>query len=413
MRTRTNRIFRRASLATGAAALLAASAGARADEPSPWYIGASQALTHDSNVYRIHDATADNYSTTSILGGFDQPIGRQRLHADARVGYNKYQDESRLDNTSYGVSGRWDWATAEKLTGSINAGATQGLASLSGNSLQPTTERNLLKTQNFNASARWGGDSVLTLFGNYGHSRVRYSAPESQSLDSTSDSGSVGLNYRVGADLTVGGAVRLTRTDLPHGVLISQSLDPLDPASYRSDTIDGRNLDFLVDWRYSARTSLNGRLSWTKRTYDRSNRDFSGLTGAVTANYEASSKVNLKATLSREAGDDASSFSYYDLTTGEQNTVASESSQTTDSLVLGATYAATAKLNAHANFRYRRTTYANNDARDNLRTARLGVDYAVARGWQVGCDVSRESRSASFNSYTANVFGCSAQVTLR
>ena len=92
-----------------------AGAAAWADEPSPWYLGVSQALTHDSNVYRVPDGVGDNYSSTGLLGGFDQPIGRQRLHGSANIRYNKYQDETTLDNTSYGVAAGWDWETIEKM----------------------------------------------------------------------------------------------------------------------------------------------------------------------------------------------------------------------------------------------------------------------------------------------------------
>src|SRR5204863_3882657 len=129
-----------------------------ADEPSPWYIGVSQGFTHDSNVYRTPDGPGDNYSTTSLLGGFDQPIGRQRLHASARVGYNRYQDQRALDNTGYSVDAGWDWATIEKLSGSLSANATQSLAQFNGNATQPTTDRNVLKAAQSNASARLGGD---------------------------------------------------------------------------------------------------------------------------------------------------------------------------------------------------------------------------------------------------------------
>ncbi len=50
MRTHQNRTPRRSAIGALAAVLLAVPAAARADEPSPWYIGASQAFTHDSNV---------------------------------------------------------------------------------------------------------------------------------------------------------------------------------------------------------------------------------------------------------------------------------------------------------------------------------------------------------------------------
>ena len=414
MRTQPIRTFRRTTIGLLNATLLSATAlGAWADETSPWYIGASQGFTHDSNVYRIPNGAADNYSTTSLLGGFDQPIGRQRLHATAQVGYNKYQDQSTLDNTSYSVNAGWDWATIEKLSGSVNASASQSLATFNGNSVQPTTERNLLKAEQINASVRWGGDSLVSVFGNYGHSRVRFSALSSLPSDSSGDTASVGANYRLSADLTVGSAARFTHTDSPYAIPVVAN--PTGPGDYRADSSNGRNLDLLADWRYSAQTNVSARLSWTHQTYTVSPRDFSGLTGAVSANYAPTAKLAFNASISRDAGTNGSYFNVINPSTGDRTTYLSQNSTTTDSLTLGATYAATAKIGVNAGFAYRRSTYAagNTDYADNFRRATLGVNYAVTRSALLACQLSRESRSSIVNGYDANVFGCLAQITLR
>ena len=93
---------------------------------SPYYIGASQAFTHDSNIFRVADEcaeTADAVSTTALLAGIDQPFGRQRGFGNAHVRYNKYQDQSQLDNTSYRLAAGLDWETVERLSRQRDAGA--------------------------------------------------------------------------------------------------------------------------------------------------------------------------------------------------------------------------------------------------------------------------------------------------
>lgn len=417
MRTQPIRTFRRTAIGSLAATLLSATAvEAWADEPSPWYISASQGFTHDSNVYRTPDGPGDNYSTTSLLGGFDQPIGRQRLHADARLGYNRYQDQRTLDNTSYALSAGLDWATIEKLSGSVNASANQSLAQFNGNSTQPTTERNVLKAEQLGASVRWGGDGLITLLGDYSHSRASYSSLQSLTSEFTSNSGSVGLNYRLGARTTVGGALRVSRTDYPHGiapVLVPGVPTPIDPADYRSDSADGRSLDLLADWRYSEQSGVNLRLSWTRLNYANSNRDFSGLTGAVLATYAPTAKLAFKASLARDAGTDSSSQTFLDLRNGQQTTYVNQSNRTTDSLGLSANYAATAKISVNAGVQYRRGSGANSSASDNFSATTLGANYAITRSVQLACNLAHESRSADAYSYGANVVGCSAQITLR
>jgi len=414
MQTQPTRPLRRSAIGPLTAALLCVAApGAWADEPSPWYIGASQGFTHDSNVYRITNGTGDNYSTTSLLGGFDQPIGRQRLHATAKVGYNKYQDQTTLDNTSYAVNAGWDWSTIEKLSGSVNASASQALATLNGNAFQPTTERNQLKAEQINASVRWGGDSLVSVFGNYGHSRVRFSALASLPADSSGDTASVGVNYRLSGELTVGSALRFTHTDSPYAIPLV--LNPTGPGDYTADSSRGSNIDLLADWRYSAQTNVSARLSYTRQTYAVSPRDFSGLTGAISANYAPTAKLAFSGSIVREAGTNGSYFNVVNASTGDESTFVTQNSSTTDSLTLGATYAATAKISVNTGFVYRRASYdtASAGSSDNFRRATLGANWAVTRNALLACNLARESRSLAVNGYDANVFGCLAQITLR
>lgn len=416
-------LYRVTRVSAAAALLLAGASAAWADEPSPWFLGVSQGVTHDSNVYRISGGPADTYSTTSLLGGFDQQIGRQRLHANARVGYNKYQNESVLDNTSYALSGGLDWATIEKLSGSVNVSASQSLAQFNGNSLQPSTEKNVLKAEQLSADIRWGGDGLLSLFGNYSHSRARYSGIQSLVSNSTTDSGSIGFNYRLGGRTTVGAALRTTRTDLPYGIapppFIVGSVPPqpnpavLDRNAYSPDRSTGNNLDLLGDWRYSEQTGIKVRLSYSRVTYDNSNRDFSGLTGAIDATYAPTAKLSFSGSISRDAGSNTTSATYFDPATGQQNTFQTGSNQTSDTLVLGANYAATAKTSFYANAVYRRGNNDGSSSSDHFRTFSVGVSYAPARAWQLGCNLSHEGRNSGAYSYDANVIGCNAQFTLR
>ena len=63
----------------------AAPSGSTASDPNPYYLGVSQALTYDTNATRSPSGPSDLYSSTSLLGGFDQPIGRQRIFGNAIV----------------------------------------------------------------------------------------------------------------------------------------------------------------------------------------------------------------------------------------------------------------------------------------------------------------------------------------
>lgn len=388
-------------------------ASAWADDPSPYYIGVSQAFTHDSNVYRLPTGVApasggrgDTYSSTSLLGGFDQPIGRQRVYASANVSANRFQDHDTLNNTGYGLNAGWDWATIEKLSGNVFVGMNQSLASLENNALTPLTSgRNLIRTDQFGGRVQWGGASLLTLQANYAHSRVRYSDPSYAESRSSQDSVGVGAFYQLSGAIRLGTGLRFTRSET---------------GDARVNDSNGRNLDLTADWQSGGRTSANARLSWTRQSNSVvGGRDFSGLTGALGVSYAPTAKLAFNAALSRDAGVYSS---FYNLNNVGQNLPIyglSENSQTTNALSLGARYAATAKISVTAGAQYRRANLVDPlgaESNDTLRSMSLGANYAIARNWLLACNVSHLSRSVEGNityKAPANTASCSAQFTLR
>lgn len=403
-----------------AALAATASGGAWAEDPSPWYVGASQSLTRDSNVYRLNNGLepvdgrgrGDTYSSTGLLGGLDQSIGRQHFYGAANLRYNKYLDHDDLSNTSYGLNAGWDWTSIWNLSGGVNVSANQSLAQLNGNTSAQQTQssgRNLVRSDQIGANIAWGGTGLLSVQGAYTHSRVRYSLPTQLASESSADSGSLGTYYNITPDLTAGVAVRLTRTDQPRALQSSS---------------EGRNLDLSVNWRYTVQTGVNARLSFTRQTNaGGSNQDFNGLTGSLSASYAPTAKLAFSAAYNRDAGTNGTFFNVPASNSPSGSTAATtvliQNSQVANSLSLGATYAATAKIGVSAGYTYRSARvgdFANNTYNDKLQSASLGANWAITRAWQLGCNLSHEKRDTGATlgvAYTANVIGCSAQFTLR
>ncbi|MEP6875018.1 MAG: hypothetical protein ABI887_11685 [Burkholderiales bacterium] len=403
-----------------AALAAAASCGAwAADDPNPYYIGASQEFAHDSNVFRTPDPVPDYFSSTGLIGGFDQLISRQRLYANANVHYNKYKNQTSLDNTSYGVNAGWDWATIERLAGNFNVEANQALATFNGNSIQATASRNLVKTDQFSTKVLWGGDGLINLTGAYSHSRVKYSAVEYLPSESSNDTSSLGVNYRLGEDLRVGLAYRFSRTKSPFAIPLVPN--PVGPDDYGPNTSNGRNVDLTLDWRFTPKTHLYARLSQTRLTNSDANAlDFNGTTGALIGSFAPTGKLSFNASVARDAGLNTTFFNANAAGTapGTPVTGLTQNTQTTDSYSLGAVYAATAKISLTANLLYRHSKVVTptEEESDNGRISSLGATYEVARSWQLGCRLSHESRSLSGAggfSYSANIVGCSAQLKLQ
>jgi len=409
-----------------AALAVAACCGARADEPNPFYIGASQALTYDSNVYRVPSGPSGSYSSTTVAGGIDQLISRQRVYATGSVSYNKYFDQSSLDNTSYVANAGWDWATLERLSGTLNVNLSQSLASLNNNSgslLLVTT--NILNANQASASVRIGGDGMLSLQGWYAYSSVRYSAPQYLSSQSSGTSGSIGIYNRPHVDIRLGLAARLTRSVSPFAIALDTPPDA--PQQYESNTENGRNVDLTADWRTSAQTQVNTRLSWTTQTSTASGGNiFSGLTGAFSANYAPTAKLSFSASASRDAGANGSFFNFVGTDPSAPVSGLSNNSRVSALLSLFGAYAATSKITISSSLAYNRSKLVNSLTAgdfnssdgyiDNYASAALGASYAIARNVQLSCNLAYTSSNVSGDagySYTANTVSCLAQVTLR
>ncbi|HEX2542209.1 MAG TPA: hypothetical protein VHM00_14130 [Caldimonas sp.] len=398
-------------------------------DPNPYYIGVSQAITHDSNVFRIPNGPSDNYSSTSLLGGFDQPISRQRVFGRASVSSNRYQKADELNNVSYNLSTGAALETINNISGGINFALNRNLTSPLVNAGPAQQRRNTVNNRSIDASLRYGGASLLTLEGSAGYSKTDYSLPESSASDATFKTVGVTLYYRPGGPLRLGVGVRGTRTEAP------QAFSNTATGVTQGNTQKGTNLDFLADYEVSGLVSTSGRISYTKQTNSSlgSDADFSGLTGSLQVGWRPTGKLGVNLTASRDAGYNTSPFTTYVLVqtgTGPILTPVTgqyQNNQITNSLALGATYAATAKVSANAGLRYSRAKLASASGTnvgsisgapttDVVKGAYVAANYDVWRGLSASCSLSHEKRDVSGAvgfAYSANTVGCSAQYLWR
>jgi hypothetical protein len=391
-------------------------------DPNPYYLGVGQGFTHDSNVYRVPSGPADTYSSTTVFGGFDQPISRQRVFGRAAVSLNRYFDEQPLNNTSYDFQLGAALETIENLSGGISLNFNQNLAAPTSGVNVPTPVSNVATTQRADARIRWGGPSLLTLEGSLGYVTVDYSAPQYVTSESNETTASIGLFYRPGALVRVGVAARFDRTRTPKAIV-----DPVD-GTFRSNSTDGNNLDLLVDYTPDAMLTTNARLSYTRQTNSLLKlSDFSGFTGSLAIAWQPTAKTAVHLDAARDVGFQVSSVTQYVVVqsgTGLTLTpvaVAYQNNQVTDSAGVGVTYAATAKIGASAGLHYTRARLAatveagiGTGFVDVAKAATASVSYAINRAWNASCTVAYETRDVTAlvsYSYTANVIGCATQFT--
>ncbi len=181
---------------------------ARADL-EPFSVGASETISHDSNIYRVDDQDhpSDWYSTTRLNGAVNQSLGRDQLVGTAAVDYTAYRAkrDHGLDSVGYQGALRLDWSTIGDLSGSIGADADRrrhiyGFDDVSGSD----NARNLETDSHAFAKVSLGGQSRWNIFAGFDATRRRFSLDTYAVNDEQQWTQSLGTTYSTSPDLSFG-----------------------------------------------------------------------------------------------------------------------------------------------------------------------------------------------------------------
>ena len=414
-------------LANSLAAIIAFSlaGAASADEPNPYYIGASQALSYQTNVYASQfNPVNSGISTTSLVGGFDQPIGRQRVFASGNVGYNYYTDSAAkiLNNTAYGLNAGLDWETIERLSGTVRLTANQSLANYNTSSAPTVPQKNIQNLEQAVLTAKYGITPQWSLDGGYAFHKVDYSAPSYAYQEFTQNGVSLGVRYGQGSVLSLGLAYRANRAEFPHyRVNTGPATSGSDP--YIADHSNGRYVDFTAVWIPNGLSTLDVRLSLSDITYDINQAaDFNGLTGELGWNYQVTGKLSTRLSFLVAPGTSATFFAF-----STSGPISVQNSTLSKILQYSATYSMTAKTTLTVSLglvqnRYGKTTPSGTlYGTDLTPTVNLGFTYAPTRNSLLGCNAQYLRRSASQQAealgqsypYSSGMFTCTGQILLQ
>ncbi len=380
-------------------------------ESDPYFLGISQSLGHNSNLYgTANNEVPDKFAVTSLNLGFDQPIGRQRIFAGTSLRATRYEDIRVLDNVGYGVNAGLDWSTIERLSGSLGVASNRTLANYaaSGDEVQ-TTKRNLETSSQANLRVQIGVASLLSLNTALSHSEISYTAPEYQAAEVRQNVGSLGFTYRPSGLLSVGGALRATRGEYPNVVV---------PSTGKKETFDRNDVDLTSTWVASGLSTLNARLSYGRSVFEgQVLRNFKGVTGALAWAWKATGKLNFNTNLSRDSGSETALYAL----ANNQGSAVGDNSVLTNAIGLAVAYEASAKIRLTLGSRYARRELVSSSGtgRDASSTLSLGASYDPTRTWHIGCNASRDRRNPQDNSttvstpYSSTLTSCNLQLTLR
>jgi Putative beta-barrel porin 2 len=400
-----NNMPRRAARVLSVAVLAAWAATAGAQSSPPWYVAPQLSVTKDSNVFRTNTGEiSDTIASFGVLGGVDIPFGRQAFVADVLVRRDEFRDQNQLDNTAYRFGARLDWATIERLSGTVDVSSRKELAR---NDLLATTGDNARTTQridNATVSARLGATSVLAIQGRLGHQNVDYDTNSAlidyESLDYRQNFASLGLVYRPSGLLTLGIAARGTKGKYHNSV--------------PEDEYDRKDLDLTATWVPTGISRVIARLSKTDEEHDvQTQRDVSGVTGAVQWDWRPTGKLRFLSDMSRDTGSQVA-FSQALLPTGEILTATAPDSRVVASIGTRAFYDLTAKISLNAELRSTDRDFdVQADDRTNLIS--IGARWEPTRAVSLGCALSKQSRNSPVveREFDANVVSCFGRFTLQ
>jgi len=378
-------------------------------ETSPYYFGASETFTHESNLFKVSSANnpqSDNIWATSIFAGVDQPFGRQRVRGNLTVTNNHYVDQSQLNFTGYSVLGALDWATIGRLSGVLSYSRNESQGDY-GSLSTPDTGKFVETTEQIVASARYELTSSLSVVGALEHRTIKSpDQPQTLSSDTTSDVARLGLTYGLGASVVLGTGVRFTKDKTPQ-------------ASGGDDTNNRTDLDLTAVWTPSPLTSVDARVSIGDGDSDSQGGSNSRVTGAIGASYSPTGRLKFRGSFSRETGVDSTFLPTGSTPTGGVTGTYVDNNSVTNWTNLGVTYLLSSKISLNAG--YNRSDGSQDQtsgqtSKNIVNRYSLGLQYAIARHFALGCGYQREERSEStseLNSYTAKTANCSLSYTIQ
>ena len=414
------------------AVTLALWAHAAAAQQSPWSVGGSLLLSHDSNLLRLADtqdpgpgeSRSDTVLSTALVGGLNQNIGRQRVFGNLTLRDNRFERNAKYNNQSYNGALGLDWSTVNRVSGNLSISAVRNLSTFNAEGVGLLPEKNLETTQAVNASVSVGLVTEYSLEFGAGRRQVRNSVRDERVLsrDVNLDTLSLGLAWRPSSAFSLTGALRQASALYPT-FRANANAD-----GYESDRYKQQQIELVAALVPSGASTLDLRLSFGDTRYlINEERNFSSVNGSLGWLWQATGKLRLTTRLARDKGQD--NYPSTVPTLRGPAPVTLSDSRVITTLRVQADLEVSAKVALSTSLQHAQRTLDRNtlalastvsldtsSGKDGTTLFTLGVRWAPLRNTLVGCDASSESRRAS-GALTSNLkaasLGCYGQITLQ
>lgn len=411
-----------------AAGLVAAPAAAQS---SPYYVAGSLALTHDANLLRLagdqtpgaDESRSDVITSTALVGGINQGIGRQRVYGSLTLRDNRFQHNGKYDNQSYNGSLGLDWSTVERVSGTLSLSAARALSTFNAEGVGLLSQKNLETTQAANAVVRVGVVTAYSVELGAGQRRVRNSLDDDRvkARDFDQDSASIGLAWRPGGAFSLSAALRELRGEYPN-------FRSDGAGGFESDRFKQQQIELISTWQPTGASGLDLRLNFGDTKYvDNDQRNFNSVNGSLGWLWQATGKLRLNTRYTHDKGQDAypSSVPFF----FTRIPVTLFDSRSIDTWRVQADFDASAKVALSSSVQVARrklsrdtvtvvtpTSLGDSSGSDTTTLFSLGVRWAPWRTTLFGCDASSERRKASGElsaDLKGAVLACYGQLTLQ
>ena len=402
-----------------------------AAQSSPYYVAGSLALTHDANLLRLagdqtpgaDESRSDVITSTALVGGINQGIGRQRVYGSLTLRDNRFQHNDKYNNQSYNGALGLDWSTVERVSGTLALSAVRALSTFNAEGVGLLSQKNLETSQAANAAVRIGVVTAYSIELGLGQRRVRNSLddPRVKARDFNQDSASMGLAWRPGGAFSLSAALRELQGEYP-------KFRSDTAGAFESDRFKQRQIELVSTWQPSGASGLDLRLNFGDTKYvDNEQRNFNTVNGSLGWLWQATGKLRLNTRYSRDKGQDAYPSSVPFFFTRIPVTLLD--SRAIDTWRLQAELDAAAKVALTSSVQVARrklsrdtvtvvspTSLGTSAGADSTTLVTLGVRWVPWRTTLFGCDASSERRRASGElsaDLKGAVLACYGQLTLQ
>jgi exopolysaccharide biosynthesis operon protein EpsL len=253
-------------------------------------------LYRDNNLFRLPasaDRQADSWRRLGVGLRGEIPVSRQLFILDAQIDNNKFNKFSILDNTGYRLRGTWNWALGNSLQGDLGASRERAMAGFG--QVQAITSNEATQDRVFGSANYMVSPSVrLRAAGN----RVSFKTTDAARalFDNEQTDAIVGADYVSGLQNSIGLQIRRSHGAFPN----QQVTTPTGPVTINSQYKETEP-SVTVHYNIGGKSSLDGRLGYTKRTHDQlPSRDYRGSTGNLVFHWSPTPKTLIDTTLFRE-----------------------------------------------------------------------------------------------------------------